>query len=80
MTEEIFKELEFERIEVLEEESGTNPFHYYTLDIGDICLISNASDEAEKEGWHCSIFDSMTLQIRGEGDLRTLVDILKLNS
>ena len=76
MTEDIFKELEFERIEVLDD----GPFYYYTLDIGDICLISNANDEAEKEGWHCSIFDSMTLQIKGEGDLRTLVDILKLNS
>jgi hypothetical protein len=47
MTEEIFKELEFERIEVLEEESGTNPFHYYSLYIGDICLISNTNDEAD---------------------------------
>jgi hypothetical protein len=80
MTEEIFKELEFEYIEVLEEESGANPFHYYSLYIGDICLISNTNDEADTDGWYCSIFDSMTLQIKGEGDLRTLVDILKLNS
>ena len=80
MTEEIFKELNFECIKVSTEESGAAPFHYYTLDIGDICLISNSSDEAEKEGWYCSIFDSMTLKIKGEGDLRTLVDILKLNS
>jgi hypothetical protein len=79
MTEEIFKELNFERIKVSTEESGAAPLHYYTLDIGDICLISNSSDEAEKEGWYCSIFDSMTLKIKGEGDLRALVDILKLN-
>jgi hypothetical protein len=81
MTEEIFEKLEFERIEVSIEESGCDAgFHYYTLDIGDVCLISNASDEAEKEGWWCSIFDSNTLKIKGEGDLRALVDILKLNS
>jgi hypothetical protein len=80
MTEEIFKELNFERIEVSTEESGATPFHYYTLDIGDVCLISNGSDEAEDEGWWCSIFDSNNLQIRGEGDLRASVGIIKLNS
>ena len=75
MTEEIFKELKFD----CNKETGAVPFHYYTLDIGDICLISNANDDAETEGWYCSIFDSMTLKIKGEGDLRALVDILKLN-
>jgi hypothetical protein len=80
MTEEIFKELKFECIKVSTEESGAAPFHYYTLDIGDICLISNSSDEAETEGWWCSIFDSDTLRVKGEGDLKALVDILKLNS
>ena len=81
MTEEIFKELGFERIDVSIEESGADrPFHYYTLDIGDICFISNTDDEAEKEGWWCSIFDSMTLKIKGEGDLRELVKIVDLNT
>jgi len=80
MTEEIFKELKFECIKVSAEESGATPFHYYSLDIGDICLISNSSDEAETEGWWCSIFDSDTLRVKGEGDLKALVDILKHNS
>ena len=81
MTEEIFKELGFERIDVSIEESGADrPFYYYTLDIGDICFISNTDDEAEKEGWECAIFDSMTLKIKGEGDLRELVKIVDLNT
>jgi hypothetical protein len=81
MTEEIFEQLGFEKVVVTIEESGhDNDFYYYTMDIGDICLMSNADDEAEKEGWYCSIFDSNTLKIRGEGDLKALVDILKLNS
>jgi hypothetical protein len=81
MTEEIFEQLGFEKVVVTIEESGhDNDFYYYTMDIGDICLMSNADDEAEKEGWYCSIFDSNTLKIKGEGDLKALVDILKLNS
>jgi hypothetical protein len=81
MTEQTFIDLNFERNDVSVEESGhENDFHYYTLDIGDICLITNASDEAEKDGWWCSVFDSETLKIRGGGDLEDLVKILRLNS
>ncbi len=81
MTEEIFEKLGFERINVSTEESGCdNDFYYYTLDIGDICFITNANDEAEKNGWECSIFDSMTLKIKGSGDLEDIVRIVKLNS
>lgn len=81
MTEQTFIDLGFERIEVSPEESGCEyNFHYYTLDIGDICLITNASDEADNEGWWCSIFDSMTLKIKGAGDLESLVNILTLNT
>lgn len=49
MTEEIFEKLGFERTDVPIEESGSNPFYYYSIDIGDICIISNADDEAAKE-------------------------------
>lgn len=81
MTEEIFKELGFERNEVTPEESGYEyTFYYYTIDIGDICLISNSDDEAAKDGWEVMIFDSRTLSIKGEGDLRELVKILNLNT
>ena len=81
MTEDIFEKLGFERNDVpIEESVHDNDFYYYTLDIGDICLISNANDEAEKEGWWCSIFDSATLKIKGSGDLEELVKIIKLNT
>lgn len=81
MTEDIFKELGFERNDISIEQSGHDTdFYYYTLDIGDITFISNANDDAEKEGWWCSIFDSMTLKIQGSGDLEELVKIVKLNT
>jgi hypothetical protein len=81
MTEQTFISLGFEMNVVHPEESGLDyTFYYYTLDIGDVGLITNASDEADKDGWWCSIFDSETLKIKGVGDLEDLVRILKLNS
>jgi hypothetical protein len=80
MTEEIFQQLGFERIDVSAEEADGNPFYYYTIDIGDICLISCANDEAENKGWSCAIFDSMTFNIKGSGDLEDLVRIIRNNT
>ena len=81
MTEQTFISLGFEMNVVHPEESGLDyTFYYYTLEIGDVGLITNASDEADNEGWWCSIFDSMTLKIKGSGDLEDLVRIIRLNS
>ena len=80
MTEEIFTELKFTKTSVSVEESGDSPYYYYYLDIGDITLISNANDEAERNGWFVSLFDSDTLKIRGGGDLKELVKIIELNT
>jgi hypothetical protein len=81
MTEEIFKELGFERIDVSAEEAGDGRgFYYYSIDIGDICLITNDDEDAQQNGWWCSVFDSITLKIKGEGDLRELVKIVQLNT
>ena len=81
MTEEIFEKLGFERVDVSAEEVGDQRgFYYYSIDIGDICIMSNSDDEAEKNGWECSIFDSMTLKIKGSGDLEDLVCIIRNNT
>ena len=81
MTEQIFIDLGFTKNDISIEQSGHDkPFHYYTLDVGDICIISNADDDAEVEGWYATIFDSETLKIRGAGDLEELVKIISLNT
>lgn len=81
MTEQTFIDLGFERNDVPTEQSGDNhDFHYYTLDIGDICIITNANDEAEQNGWEAYIFDSLTMRIKGSGDLEDLIRILKNNT
>ena len=53
MIEQALKDLGFERTLVPMEESGDDrDFYYYSLDIGDICLISNDDEEAgKKDGW-----------------------------
>jgi hypothetical protein len=81
MTEEIFEKLGFERVDVSAEEAGDGRgFYYYSIDIGDVCLISNDDEDAQENSWEVYIFDSRTLKIKGSGDLEDLVRIIKLNS
>jgi hypothetical protein len=81
MTEDIFEKLGFKKQVVTMKESGCDAdFYYYTMDIGDICLMSNADDEAAKNGWEAYIFDSLTLKVKGAGDLEDLVRIIQNNT
>ena len=81
MTEEIFEKLDFVKEVVTPVDSGLDKdFYYYTLDIGDICIISNSDDEAVKEGWEAYIFDSLSMRIKGAGDLEDLVRIIRNNT
>ena len=80
MREEFLIELGFERHDVSAEESGDYAFYYYTMDFGDLCLISNSDDEAITDlGWAVEIFDNRALRFTNEEDLKNLVDIFKRN-
>lgn len=80
MKEEVLVQLGFNRNDVSEEESGASAFHYYTMDFGGLCLISNANDEVGEDGeWMVEIFDDQSIEFKNEEDLRALVDILKRN-
>tara|TARA_R110000803_G_scaffold190521_1_gene253088 strand:+ start:141 stop:395 length:255 start_codon:yes stop_codon:yes gene_type:complete len=50
-------------------------WYYYTLNIGDICLMTNADDEAIKNGWEVSIFDFQSFVIK---DVQGLIDLIKI--
>jgi hypothetical protein len=81
MVEQVLKDLGFERTLVPIEESGCDKdFHYYTLEIGAICLISNDNEKAIEEGWKVSIFDFPSMEITGMNELITLVTILENNT
>ena len=80
MREEFLIELGFERHDVSAEESGDYAFYYYTMDFGDLCLISNSDDEAITDlGWAVEIFDNRALRFTNEEDLKNLVNIFKRN-
>ena len=69
MREKDLIQLGFERQDV-----GTdNDFYYYTLDIEDFCLITNASDEINGE-WKVEIFDYNGFEFT---DLLQLVKFIK---
>ena len=57
MTEKEIKMLGFEKNYVSKEESGSNAYHYYTLDIvNGLSFISSSSDEGDK--WSIRFFNT----------------------
>ena len=81
MKEQEIKDLGFEiQRETIESSGSEKDWYYYTLDIGDIGLITNSNDEAVEEGWEVSIFDFPSCVIKGIGDLEDLIKIIKNNT
>jgi len=72
--------LGFERTDVSEQQSGANPFYYYTLDFGEnkvVSLISSSDDEVIDGNWYLSIFEDESLVIKKLGDLISFITIMK---
>lgn len=81
MKEQDIKDLRFEiQHETIESSGYDKDYYYYTLDIGDICLITNSNDEAVKYGWEVSIFDFDSCVIKNIMDLKFLVTIINSNT
>ena len=81
MKEQEIKDLGFEmQHETAENSDADKDWHYYTMDIGDICLITNDSEDADEHGWEVSIFDFPSCVIKGSGDLEDLIKIIKNNT
>lgn len=78
MNEKIFTQLGFNKEIVSKEESGgKNGYYYYSIDIGEITLLSCTNDEVEKGLWFCNIMDYDSIVIKSEKDLVSLINILK---
>jgi hypothetical protein len=73
--------LEFEFIKNSETAEATGyeyDWYYYTLDIGDICLISNSSDELTEEGsWTVYLFNHNSIVIIDRDKLENFIHSLK---
>ena len=81
MKEQKIIDLGFEMQHETAENSGADTdWHYYTIDIGDICLITNADDKAVENGWDVSIFDFQSCVIKDSKDLIDLIKIFKANT
>jgi len=78
ITEENLIELGFiKNSETAESFGSAKDWHYYTLDISDLCLISKDSDEAEEDGsWDVSLFNYDATGITDPSDLTELIRIL----
>ena len=80
ITEENLIDLGFNKISQTAEATGAKKdWHYYTLDIGDICLITNDNEDAEKDQWAVYIFDNLEIVFRNSEDLAQLVQLLQRN-
>lgn len=78
MKETDFITLKFQKQQETIESSGCETdWHYYTLKIGDITLISNDNEEAEKTEWYVYIFDSLEFCFTNFEDVYNLIQVLK---
>lgn len=78
MTEKIFQNLGFTKIDQTAIETGEpTDWFYYTLKIGPVYLVSSSSDELKEGKWFCTIFDSEDDLITEESDLVDLVKVLR---
>ena len=76
MKEQDIIDLGFERTNVSAEESGDNPFYYYTYNITDeLCLISSDNEEAKKNGWRVEMFDYDNIEFTSKKDIEKLYAI-----
>ena len=78
MTEKQLINSGFKKEEVSAEEAGTDKgFYYYTLEIGDIDLISNPNDQLVNGQWACYFLNSDEIEIIYAFHLQMLITILK---
>jgi hypothetical protein len=79
MKEKDIIDLGFEKNIVPIEESGMDyDFYYYSLDIAQIDLLSQANDEVEDGNWKVQILEG-GIMISDKEDLIQLIQILKRN-
>jgi hypothetical protein len=72
--------LGFKKEKVSQEESGDKPFHYFTFEIGDLCLITCSNDECVDDSYTVEFFDySNSVIFTDLTVLENLINILNTN-
>lgn len=83
MKEEDLIQLGFKRVDVNKEESGDEPFYYYTLDLGNqkvVSLISPANTEIIDNRWYVDVFEDASISFDDIEQLKTFIKIVKDNT
>jgi len=79
MNEQLLEELGFIKEDGFDTSDDDTPdFYYYVLDIGGVCLITNDSDDAEKNGWYVELFEG-DIRFTDIEQLQELITLLKKN-
>jgi hypothetical protein len=78
MTERELEILRFEKVEVSAEESGGEPFYYYTYDVvNGLSFISNDSDDVKDGEWFVEFFNTeVPVRFYDTVDVLGLINIL----
>lgn len=80
MTEQDLIQLGFTREQETIESSGADTdWHYYTYDIGSLCLITPANTEVNSDEWYVELFDHSSIRIYSRTELEALLTILNNN-
>jgi hypothetical protein len=81
MKEQDLIDLGFERTDVSVEESGEDPFHYYTYDFTNgFSLITSANDEAVDNKWFVEIFNTEDeIRFTDKQDVSNLIELINAN-
>jgi hypothetical protein len=80
MTEKDLINLDFTRVDVTAEDSGTsNDWYYYQYELGSFCLISSASYEIENDEWFVDIFESPEIRFTNLTEVSILLTLLTNN-
>ena len=81
MKEQDLIDLNFDKIEVPQEESGCgDAFYYYTYDFKIFSLITVANDEIlDDNSWYVEIFDYEDFRFTDREDLEKLIELLETN-
>ena len=73
MTEKDLLDLDF--TQVVDDAYGPS-YHYYTYDVGSLCLISQANDEVKNDEWYVELFESNTIRFTSRTELEILMTLL----
>jgi len=80
LTEKDLINLDFTRNDETIESSGApNDWHYYTYDVGHLCLISPSSDEIENGEWYVEIFEHPEVRFTNRTELEIFITLLVNN-